>query len=553
MQNQEKQLDARWFLRLVRRWWWLLISLPILFGLVAYAAGSHRQRQYVAKTTLIVEPAQSSGPLDDYYTILASRGLATTYRELVDTRPVLEPVIGDLKLGYSWETLGKKVSASTVGDSQLLQLSASDADPGLAAAIANSVAQHFSQFVVDQAQQASTPTRTVLVQRISDYDQQISQTQQAIEQLQTSADAGKPSVQAQLAPLNSTLDQLRTSRADLQTKLDTVDVNDAIAKTRIAIAVPATIPTTPSTPSIVLVVLFGLVTGGVVAGGLASFFEYVNGPITAETDFARLAGAPLLMAVPQPRLRGAQPQPLFVLTLPNSAPAEAVLRLAADVKRATATRGIKSVAITSAEPDGATALLTANLGVVLASIGLATVIVDADGKGNNQARLFGIDGTNHSAMAPAGMHRGWREATEAVFPNLWVILLRSKKSSAPMNFGSVIDVVGRDVDVVLIAAPPAAVSEWHHIGAHVDCALLTCRALDTRQRKVRRAASAVRQLTRLLGIVVWQRGVACIAPTTMRSDEAPGAGEAVCRENGRSPTDGAWINAGLARDPRIAK
>jgi capsular polysaccharide biosynthesis protein/Mrp family chromosome partitioning ATPase len=551
MQSPEKRLDARWFLRLVRHWWWLLLGLPLVFGLATYNLGSQRQRQYVAKATVIVEPAQSSGPLDDYYTILASRGLATTYRELVGTRPVLEPVIGDLKLGYSWEALGRKVSASTIGDSQLLEVSASDADPALAAAIANSVAQHFVQFVVDQTHQVTTPTRSALVQRIADYDEQIAQTQQAIQQLQSGG--GNASVQTELTQLGATLDRLQASRADLQTKLDAVEVNDAVAQTRLVVAVPASPPTASSTPGLILVVLFGLVTGALLAGGLATVLEYANGPLTVESDVAALTGAPLLLAVPQPRLRGDRTQPLFVRARPHSAPAQAVLRLAADLKRAINTHGIKSVAITSPEPDGGTALLAANLGVALASLGLATVVVEAEGKGANLECLFGIKPATHPESTSTALPPDWRKANLVDVPNLALLLHRRRKDVPPTMFGSFLGAVARDVDVVLVVAPAAATAGWQRVGAYVDCALLICRALRTRERQTRRAASAIGDLTRLFGIVLWQRGAIGTAPLTPSAEGLPGGNNGHARDDGRIPLDGAWVTAGRAHEPRIGQ
>jgi hypothetical protein len=113
------------------------------------------------------------GTFDDLFAIQGTQQLAPTYRQLVPTRPVLDGVVQELNLPYSWETLRDKIFASTVADSQILTVSASDPDPQLAATIANAIARHFSDAVARLALDLAAPRRAQLDRSITAYDRRI--------------------------------------------------------------------------------------------------------------------------------------------------------------------------------------------------------------------------------------------------------------------------------------------------------------------------------------------------------------------------------------------
>jgi capsular exopolysaccharide synthesis family protein len=67
--------------------------------------------------------------------------LTNTYAVLIVQRPILTRVIADLALPYSEEELRAAVDAAPIADTQLLKVSVKDADPAVAAAIANRLTQ----------------------------------------------------------------------------------------------------------------------------------------------------------------------------------------------------------------------------------------------------------------------------------------------------------------------------------------------------------------------------------------------------------------------------
>ena len=82
-------LELRDLLRVARRWWFVLLLLPLIAGGTAYVALSRQQPLYSATATLQVNPPQNSSQTSDYNAFRGTLALAETYKLLITTRPVL--------------------------------------------------------------------------------------------------------------------------------------------------------------------------------------------------------------------------------------------------------------------------------------------------------------------------------------------------------------------------------------------------------------------------------------------------------------------------------
>ena len=125
---------------------------------------------YRSTTKLVLTSSQgdSSNTAVTNTDITLSNNLVKTYSEIITSRGVLSKVIANLKLNTSTEDLGKKVSVSSVSNTQIITLSVSDPDAVQAEKIANEIAKVFKAEIVslykidnvqivDKAQAASTP------------------------------------------------------------------------------------------------------------------------------------------------------------------------------------------------------------------------------------------------------------------------------------------------------------------------------------------------------------------------------------------------------------
>lgn len=140
---QDQELDLREVLYVLRRRLLLIVALPVAAALVAGLVSQFLLTPiYQASTTLWVikdDAAQIS-----YNDLLLSRNLTKTYAEVARSRAVMADVIDRLGLsGVTVEALQKKLTVTPVRDTEILSISVEDADPAMAARLADAVAAAF--------------------------------------------------------------------------------------------------------------------------------------------------------------------------------------------------------------------------------------------------------------------------------------------------------------------------------------------------------------------------------------------------------------------------
>ena len=133
-------MELRRAATVLRRWALLIVVGTVLAGVTAFAVSTTIQKVYESGSTLIVGQSLTAVNPDSNQ-LLVSQRLSQTYAELAVTRPLLERVIAKLGLSTSAADLEKRVSADPHRDTSLLTVTAKDATPDRAAAIANQVAE----------------------------------------------------------------------------------------------------------------------------------------------------------------------------------------------------------------------------------------------------------------------------------------------------------------------------------------------------------------------------------------------------------------------------
>ena len=125
----------------------LFLAVGIIYTLVI------KTPLYKGDTTLILvkqesgydTPTTSQTQSD----ILLNQKLVTTYSELIKSRKVLNQVISILELDCSSSELSKKISVSSVKDTEIIKISVSDEKAKEASRIANTIADVFKYEVMD--------------------------------------------------------------------------------------------------------------------------------------------------------------------------------------------------------------------------------------------------------------------------------------------------------------------------------------------------------------------------------------------------------------------
>ena len=142
--EDEEELDLMDLVfTLLRRWKLItLIAMPI-FGLGVFFAAT-RPTIYKAEMTMIVSSGRnfSANSLDGGE-LSVNQKLATTYAEIAKSNVILKNIIKKYDLDTNLKALQKEVTINPVEDTELLQLTYKNSDPGLAAAVINEIGNEF--------------------------------------------------------------------------------------------------------------------------------------------------------------------------------------------------------------------------------------------------------------------------------------------------------------------------------------------------------------------------------------------------------------------------
>ena len=147
---------------------WIILAVLLMIGIGNGYRALTRIPLYNSDTSVILVSNNTNQSNATFNELQVNKNLVSTYSEIIKSRKVLEPVIENLFLDYSYSTLKSNVSVAAIGDTQLIKISVSDKDPYQAKTIADEIAEVFisevkdiykldNVKVVDRAVQANKP------------------------------------------------------------------------------------------------------------------------------------------------------------------------------------------------------------------------------------------------------------------------------------------------------------------------------------------------------------------------------------------------------------
>ena len=127
----------------------IIICLVAALGTLIYYM-AFKTEKYSTSTSIVLVKNENSEKSDtiDQTDINLNQKLVSTYRHIIKSRLVLEQVISELKLNYSYTGIYNEINVTAVEDTEILKITVTDEDPELAVKIANSVADIFSKEVI---------------------------------------------------------------------------------------------------------------------------------------------------------------------------------------------------------------------------------------------------------------------------------------------------------------------------------------------------------------------------------------------------------------------
>ncbi|NWG16300.1 MAG: polysaccharide biosynthesis tyrosine autokinase [Chloroflexi bacterium] len=366
--------------RLLLKWWWL-IALSVALGAgVGFFIRTQQPNIYFAKTTILFGQNLGSATTATGGSLTQLTDMITIYSGLVRRPTILEPVIDDLGLGVSVDTLNGIMAVNQVEDLPLLEIVVADTRPDRAADIANRVAQELiNQSPTEQISQETEFKR-----------EQLRSLQSQIEELQnaydanianganlTSAFAIAQNLQERAGILEN-LQGLRSLYAEMSAGLA-----DQTNLMRIfEFADPETAPLVTS--SIIGVVLAGA-AGLLLSVATIVMIAYFDDRLLWQEGMETIQGVRVLGplgVVPRSKL------PLYVVTMPDAIESEVLRQLRAKLVLAAGGDVPKMVTVTSYDSGDGKTITSSNLALVFAHAGLRTLLVDGDIRKGDLHELF---------------------------------------------------------------------------------------------------------------------------------------------------------------------
>ena len=130
----------------------IIIAITFLFLITGFIYISFiRIPLYKGDTTVILvnKSGDNNNQSVTQSDVVLNQKLVSTYTQIVKSKKVLNQVINNLNLSYTYGQLNNHVSVSNISDTEIIKISVSDEDPEIAAKIANAVASVFKNEVSD--------------------------------------------------------------------------------------------------------------------------------------------------------------------------------------------------------------------------------------------------------------------------------------------------------------------------------------------------------------------------------------------------------------------
>jgi succinoglycan biosynthesis transport protein ExoP len=433
------ELDLRQLLRIGRQYLWIAVILMLVAGGSAFFRSS-QQSDLFRTTSQLIMLGESGENVNSYTAQLSSQNLIETYRSLIESDDILQRVVDELQLPYTYVELDQKVTTSAVADTLLLQVTVVDTDAQRAANIANAIAREFQRYIDDNI--------------ASDQNVNLSSP------VGINNEARIPSEPFEPQPLTAALLGAFVGLLLAVALIAILEFLDNTVKPQLdfqeltGAPMLASIPQAPN-----------------VRSGSHQVYTVAQ-PRSAASEAIRLLRTNLEFASASADIRR------FVVSSPN--PGEGKSTTAANLGVALAQSGARTVLI---DADLRRPTLHHIFGVP-GDDGLTTLLTHPDRPWESVARRVAVA---NLMLVPSG----------PIPPNPSDLV-------SSQRFISLLDAIGQDADLIILDSPPIlAASDALAMAAHVDGLVLVCYSNKTRLDQLAHAAQAIRQGgIRLIGVVL---------------------------------------------------
>lgn len=149
------------YVEALRKRWLIVISLLVLGGLAGFVSAASQPVLYRATSSVYVGANTGGSQSELLQGSNFTQNIVESYVELATLPVVLDPVIAQLHLRGSSESLARRVTATLQVNTVIIQVSATDPSPSRAAAIANAVTASLARAAEKLSSNGKAPAITM--------------------------------------------------------------------------------------------------------------------------------------------------------------------------------------------------------------------------------------------------------------------------------------------------------------------------------------------------------------------------------------------------------
>jgi capsular exopolysaccharide synthesis family protein len=472
--ESSSELGLRDYLHLVVRRKQIIVVVLLLVTVPAVVFSLLQTPMYAGRAELLLQTRNSETLFDPN-----SGARADPARQVQNQIRILssQPVRTEVRARIG---SAPKVKAGAIGDTDLISVTARSPDPSRAALLANTYANAYIDYRRKQAVDDVLAATQQVQGKIGDLQKQIDTT-----------------------PAGPQKDSLVQAQATFKQKLDQLQVDGALKQGGAQLVTPAQVQTSPVAPQPLRTGVLALILGLILGVGLAVLREFLDDSVKSKDDFERVVpGVPVLGLIPVVSAwRGKETPYLVSLEDPTSPAAEAYRTLRTSIQFLGLDQPMRTLQITSANPQEGKTTTLANLAVALARSGSTVAIVCCDLRRPRVHEFFGLKnevGFTSVLLGKVPLAGAVQEVPDQARLSLLASGPLPPNPSELLSSKRTVEVLGSlqaEYDIVLIDAPPVLpVTDALVLSGRVDATLLVAVAGATTRKEAARSVELLRQV-----------------------------------------------------------
>ncbi|NJN18112.1 MAG: lipopolysaccharide biosynthesis protein [Oscillochloris sp.] len=443
--------DVWVYVRMLIRWWWVLAVCVGLAAGIAYWVAQQQPDYYRTRAVLMVGD-NFSAAVPDQYAFGLSNTLAQFYAVMAGREAILQPVVDQLELPYSWDVLGKQVYASVNSQASLLEIWITDTNPDRAAAIASAIVAELIRFSPNSPEKIAEQ-RAVFEQQLQETEQNLQGVDQRLSELQTQqgtlvSAVDLRAVDEQIAELQKVRDRYQETYNQL------LDLRNSTTVNSLSLFEAPVRPDVPLPSKRLLTVAVAGLGGGILALLAILLLEALDDRWRTSRDLRNRFGLAELGTVPAGPPLGSGDAAAEVRR------EQAVRDAHTRVLLAALERGTRLLLVTSPNPNESRSAMVVDMARLFTRSGYRVLLVDADMTEPNLTRLVG---NGDQAMRPVLIHNAdskvWSHLQPTSIDQVMLLSRHIGPDGRPMAptlpWPDLVQSLNRAADVIIFDGPSA--------------------------------------------------------------------------------------------------